>query len=117
VCTDLEVEPSMGKHARPRQFQTPREDGGKLVAPPASAAAELIAGNRQRLAACDYDVHGQTLAELASEARGQLLDEALVYTRGYCDASIPQSSLGDPKAMPSLILAGHQPELFIRACG
>jgi hypothetical protein len=112
VCTDLEVEPSMGKHARPRQFQTPREDGGKLVAPPASAAAELIAGNRQRLAACDYDVHGQTLAELASEARGQLLDEALVYTRGYCDASIPQSSLGDPKAMPSLILAGHQPELF-----
>jgi hypothetical protein len=112
VCTDLEVEPSMGNHARPRQFRTPREDGGKLVAPPASAAAELIAGNRQRLAACDYDVHGQTLAQLASEARAQLIDEALAYTRGYCDASNPQLSLGDAKKIPSLVLAGHQPELF-----
>jgi hypothetical protein len=111
VCTSLEVESSMGNHARPRQFQTPREDGGKLVAPPLSSTAELIAGNRQRLAACDYDVHGQTLGELAGEARRQLIDEALAYTRGYCDASIPHSH-GDSKATPSLVLAGHQPELF-----
>jgi hypothetical protein len=101
----------MANHARPRQFQTPREDGSKLVAPAASASAELIAGNRRRLIAANYDVHGQSLAELASEARGQLLDEALVYTRGYCDASIPRTN-DDTSALPALVLAGHQPELF-----
>jgi hypothetical protein len=101
----------MANHARPRQFQTPREDGGKLVAPAASVGAELIAGNRHRLAAHDYDVHGRSLSDLASDARRQLLDEALAYTRGYCDASIPRTN-GDTSAIPPLVLAGHQPELF-----
>ena len=111
MCTSLEVESGMGNHARPRQFQTPRDDGGKLVAPPVGACAELIDGNQQRLAACDYDVHGQTLAELAAAARRELLDEAWIYTRGYCDAGASPAS-GAPGSIPALVLAGHQPELF-----
>jgi hypothetical protein len=111
VSTSLEVEPSMGNHARPRQFQTPREDGGKLVAPPVSDCPELIIRNRRRLEACDYDVHGETLSELARAARKQLLDEALAYTRSYRDLDISRAR-GGHGVMPSLVLAGHQPELF-----
>jgi hypothetical protein len=101
----------MGDPARPRQIQTPREDGGKLVVPPLLEATPLIAGNRERLALCDYDVHGQTLGALAIEARQQLLDEALAYTRSYADASVLHTN-SDRSAMPALVLAGHQPELF-----
>ncbi|MEX2141473.1 MAG: hypothetical protein WD894_19560 [Pirellulales bacterium] len=101
----------MGDRARPPRFQTPRDDGGKLVAPPVSAGAELIAAHRARLEACDYDVHGQSLPDLAAEARRQLLAEALAYTRAYRDVSSLEQS-GGIAAQPSLVLAGHQPELF-----
>jgi hypothetical protein len=98
----------MGDLARPRQFQTPRDDGGKLVTPPVSATAQLMAAHRSRLVYCDYDVQGLSLADLAAEARRQLLGEALVYTRSYRDVSVPEQG----NDLPSLVLAGHQPELF-----
>jgi hypothetical protein len=108
VCTSLEAEPSKGDCARPQQFQTPREDGGKLVAPTLSATPELIASHRARLVACNYDMQGRSLADLAADARRQLLDEALAYTRSYRDVSIADQA----NDLPSLVLAGHQPELF-----
>jgi hypothetical protein len=48
---------------------------------------------------------------LAAEARHELLREALTYTRGYRDVDLDDrfSARG---ALPSLVLAGHQPELF-----
>lgn len=100
----------MGDPTRPRHFEAPRADGGKLVAPDATIAGELIAGHRSRLEACDYDVQGKTLVELAGEARRELLDEAIAYTRSYRDAPI-DARLGRA-GFPSLVLAGHQPELF-----
>src|SRR5687768_4259463 len=101
----------MGNRARPPRFQTPRDDGGKLVTPPVSEGAELIAAHRARLEACDYDVQGQSLPDLAIEARRQLLTEALAYTRAYRDVSSFEQS-GGIATQPSLVLAGHQPELF-----
>lgn len=118
MCTSLEAEPSRGDRARPR-FQTPRDDGGKLVAPSVSVAGELIADHRAQLESCDYDVQGQSLPDLAAEARRQLLTEALSYTRSYRDVRLEcadSSPLGISKRpldeLPPLVLAGHQPELF-----
>ncbi len=110
VCTSLEAEPSMGDPGAPRplRLQTPRDDGGKLVAPPISATAELMAAHRARLASCDYDVQGRSLVELAAQARRELLVEALAYTRAYRDVSVADQA----DDLPSLVLAGHQPELF-----
>jgi hypothetical protein len=109
----------MGDRARPRQFQTPRDDGGKLVAPPVAEAAGHIAAHRARLESCDYDVQGQSLSDLAAEARRQLLTEAVSYTRAYRDVHLEcddLSSLWISKRHrhepPFLVLAGHQPELF-----
>jgi hypothetical protein len=101
----------MGKHAPTRPLETPREDGGKLVVPPPTDAAVLIEGNRQRLNACDYDLHGQSLAELAAAARRQLLEAALGYTRSYRDVNV-RTTIGDGNPISALVLAGHQPELF-----
>jgi hypothetical protein len=101
----------MPDHARPRDFRAPAADGGKLVFPPVTATSAAIAANRESLAACDYDLHGRTISALAAQARRELLAEALAYTRGYRDVSIDDRGQ-KPNPLPSLVLAGHQPELF-----
>jgi hypothetical protein len=110
VYTSLDIEPGMDDLAR-RQFRTPRDDGGTLVSPPVSATARLMAAHRTRLEGCDYDVQGRSLVELAAQARRELLVEALAYTRSYRDVSFAEQN-NAPSPMPSLVFAGHQPELF-----
>jgi hypothetical protein len=111
VCTSLEAEPTMGDPSRPRHLQAPRESGGKLVAPPLSEAGRLIDAHRAALDASDYDVQGRTLVQLAAEARRQLIDEAVRYTRSYRDVETAASA-ADENSLQRLVLAGHQPELF-----
>jgi hypothetical protein len=111
VRTILEAEPTMGDPTRPRHLQAPRESGGKLVAPPISEAGRLIDTHRAVLKASDYDIHGRTLKQLAAEARQQLLDEAIRYTRTYCDIAAPLRA-AEQSQLARLVLAGHQPELF-----
>ena len=107
MSTTLEAEPGKGDRALP--LETPRDDGGKLVWPSIASCGEIIAAHRSRLESCGYDVHGQTLAELAAAARHELLAEALAYSRQYRDVSIADDRRSID-AMPSLVLAGHQPE-------
>jgi hypothetical protein len=104
----------MANASRPRHFQTPRASGGKLIAPPIDSAGRLIAEHRERLAGSTYDVHGTPLVALAAEARRDLLEAAEAYTRQYRDIPHANLGIGTPRAseIPSLILAGHQPELF-----
>jgi hypothetical protein len=72
---------------------------------------ELIACNTQQRLAYDCDIQGQSLVQLAREARSQLLAAAVDFTRTYSDVATtphasPSSRIGGP-----LIVTGHQPEI------
>ena len=90
---------------RVTRLNAPREHGAKLIEPPLSLAGEMMSLNKRTIAQAGYNVQGRGLTQLASEAREQLLAEALRYTRSYRNATVP--------ANPGhVILAGHQPEMF-----
>jgi hypothetical protein len=84
----------------------PRANGARILEPPAERVGQLLADNRAIIDRADYDVQGIRLADLAAEARAQLIAAGLAYTRQYRD--VP-----DPVALPAgILLAGHQPEIF-----
>ena len=84
----------------------PRANGGRILEPPADRVGRLLADNRAIIDRSDYDVQGIRLADLAAQARGQLIAAALAYTRQYRDVPDP---IADPAG---ILLAGHQPEIF-----
>jgi hypothetical protein len=84
----------------------PRSNGERILQPPAERVGQLLADNRGIIDRADYDVQGIRLADLAVQARRQLVDAALVYTRQYRDAPQP------PAEPAAILLAGHQPEIF-----
>ena len=86
-------------------LKAPKAPGSHLVEPPIHLAGEMAAINCRTIASSDYELHGSTLSELSVEARRQLFDAALKYTRSYRDVEVP----GEPS---SLFIAGHQPEMF-----
>ncbi len=91
-----------------RRLRAPREDGQVLMLPPLDRVGEWAAENQALLLAAsraDYDVHGRSLGELGSQARSELLQQALAYTREYRDVD-------DPPSADRIFLAGHQPQLF-----
>lgn len=90
-----------------RRLHAPSDDGATLVEPPLDEAAALVAGNAQARAGHDYDFQGIRLSRLAANARRELLDEAVGWTRGYRDVSLPAVGHQTP-----ILLAGHQPQLF-----
>jgi hypothetical protein len=87
------------------KLNAPRANGSHLVEPPIDLAGEMAAVNCRTIAGSDYELHGTTLAELSVEARRQLYEAALKYTRSYRDVEVPR----EPS---SLFIAGHQPEMF-----
>jgi hypothetical protein len=87
------------------RLNAPRENGALLIEPPLSRVSEMMPVNQSSIVHADYDVQGRNLAQLAREAREQLLTEALRYTRSYRDVLVP----ANPERV---ILAGHQPEMF-----
>lgn len=95
---------------KPRQLRVPQEPYTSLIQPPSFAVGALLQSNCRSLT--DIDVAGKGLKELSAAAREQLYHDALAYTRGYCDVathtSVPRTA-GTPS---TLILSGHQPELF-----
>ncbi len=91
----------------PPQLRAPSEDGAAVIAPPPGALDRVLAENGAIRERWRYDVQGRSLAELAREARAELLDAAHAYTRQYRDAPVPSDA-----ATAEIFLAGHQPELF-----
>lgn len=90
-----------------RRLRAPAHHGEKLIDPPLAAVPQLIAENRALLGVSNYDFHGQSRQQLACLARAHVLPEALAYTRRYQDVDLDLDP-GDA----SLIMTGHQPELF-----
>lgn len=92
----------------------PRSNGARILEPPAKRVGELLTENRAIIDRSDYDVQGIRLADLASQARQQLVEAALAYTRQYRDVPDPTVSAaanGD-RETSAILLAGHQPEIF-----
>jgi hypothetical protein len=92
--------------ARP-QLRAPKQDGAVLAEPPLAAAGELIARNRRRLDETPGELLGRTWPDLRREAR----QTALAAARRYYEATTGEPA-PDPGNPDSLLLAGHQPELF-----
>jgi hypothetical protein len=88
-----------------RRLRAPPEDGGTLIEPPPPEAGALLAHNIDLRRAARCEVAGRTLADLAGQARAELLDAAREATAQYRDVPAP------PPDGP-LLLAGHQPQLF-----
>jgi hypothetical protein len=94
--------PRPAAHAR---LRAPAADRAVLIEPPLSEAGALIAAGCRVHCNSSYDVQGRSLADLALEARGQLVAAARRYTSNFCDP-------GAPENFQHVLLAGHQPQLF-----
>src|SRR5438132_11097348 len=91
-------------HRQPR-LRAPREDGAVVAEPPLSAAGSLLDGNRRCLQQYSFPILGRPIQDL----RQQASLEAFAAAREYLQAA------GEPLPAfhaPSLLMAGHQPELF-----
>jgi hypothetical protein len=119
-----------------RRLRAPQEDRSALIDPPLDEVGGTVAANAAARAEAACDVGGIHWAELARQAREELLAEAVRYTAGYRDVSgamrawggMPTRSVGMASdvhgatnlrsvpgvAMPpsAIFLAGHQPQLF-----
>ncbi len=87
------------------RLRAPAENHRWLVRPDWEQLPLLVQANQQQLRDSAGEVAGVPLERLRHEARGQLIEAALRYTRSYRDVNLPAA----PQA---LLLAGHQPELF-----
>ena len=94
-----------------RSLRAPRGDGETLIDPNWATLPEIVARNREQLAAADYDLQGRSLTDLSGTARRQLLELAANYTSQYRDVTSRWQSL-DSLADAPFILSGHQPEMF-----
>lgn len=87
------------------RLRVPRQDGAILAVPSLPEVGGLLEHNRQLLARATADVLGRPLTDLRRAARASVVAAAHAYLR----------EAGEPvPAFPadSLVLAGHQPELF-----
>jgi hypothetical protein len=89
----------------PRRLRAPPEDRLVLAQPPLPEVGRLLTANRQTLAGVRLCILGRPFEELCRVARQAAVGEAREYLR---QAGEPVPSFDDR----SLLLAGHQPELF-----
>jgi hypothetical protein len=88
-----------------RELRAPRADGAVVAEPPLSDIGRLLTTNRQRLAQPGPDFLGRPWQDLQSQARQAAVAAARDYLRQAGDPVPGSNSI-------SLLLAGHQPELF-----
>jgi hypothetical protein len=88
-----------------RALRAPVADGGIVAIPPLADAGNLIEENRQRVDVSTASVLGSPLADLRRSARREIIAAAQAY---FEDANEPAPTI----AGDSILLAGHQPELF-----
>lgn len=89
-----------------RRLRAPRNHGQRLIDPPLSSVATLVAEN-QANSSFATDLLGKSCSAIAIMARRDLLAAARRYTAAYRDVATPPL---DPDA--PLVLTGHQPTLF-----
>ncbi len=88
-----------------RRLRAPREDGELFVEPAFEDFAHLLGQNLELLQQVPADFHGKSRQSLSAEARDELLDRAMAYTRAYRNVK------SETRSRP-IILSGHQPQLF-----
>ena len=88
-----------------RRLQAPSSHGAILAEPPLAEAGRLLADNRQRFDQSGRDILGRSWADIRRQARQDVLAAAKDY---FIQAGEPVPTF---KA-DTLILAGHQPDLF-----
>ena len=87
---------------RYQRYRAPQTDGEILCAPAWRHIQALLHTNQEQRSAHRTDIGGRPFAVLATQARSEMLEAALRYTRTYTEAAEQQS----PDA--PLILTGHQ---------
>ena len=93
-----------------RRLRAPEQDGGTLIEPPWPLLPEVVAANRALLQGSSVEIQGRSLRELAHSARQSLLEGARWHTSQYC--TTPRLDRATSEDMPSILMAGHQPQLF-----
>lgn len=88
-----------------RHLRAPQQDQAILAEPPLSAIGDLLARNQQRFDSLPLDVLDRPLRDLRRSGRQIIVEAARAY---LVAAGEPVPSVRSD----SLILAGHQPELF-----
>lgn len=88
-----------------QRLRAPRQDGQALVLPAGRQLPAMLKANKTARAGWNYDVQGRSLLELSDQARLELLDGALAYTRAYRD--VAASNADSP-----IFASGHQPGMF-----
>jgi hypothetical protein len=91
-----------------RRLRAPQEDRSALIDPPLGEVGAIVAANREDRQRSACDVGGIPWAELARQAREELLAEAVRYTAAYRDVK----GVVPPSPTDKVFLAGHQPQLF-----
>ena len=96
-----------------RRRSAPRGDHAVLVDPAWPDLGALLRSNVEQARGVNLDFQGRSLDELRVLARRHLVEDALQYTRQYRDVELhPSAGETRSTASPSIILAGHQPQLF-----
>jgi hypothetical protein len=90
----------------PRRLRAPAEDGAVLADPPLEQAGTLVTTNRRLFAGGVITLLGRSLEDLRREGRRSAITAAVEYLRQS------HETLPGVQSDSSLILAGHQPELF-----
>jgi hypothetical protein len=88
------------------RLRAPRQPGGLLAEPPLAGVEQLLNENRRRLGGFSLNILGTPFPELARAARQALVAAAREYAHRSGEPWPPAVS------SDSLLLAGHQPELF-----
>lgn len=92
------------------KLRAPRQDGEVLIWPEPRQWLALASANHAQLRRSDARIGGLSRWELALQARGELLEAAIAWTRRY--RSIPEKIPAGKGALPPIYMTGHQPELF-----
>lgn len=90
----------------PQRFRVPREDRSLFTIPGLETAHRMIEENRDLFARSSYSLHGRSLNDLRTSARRDAVALAQSFTSSILQANVPDV------AADSLVVTGHQPELF-----
>lgn len=103
-----------------QQYRAPRADGTYLLKPsktellaglsPTAFSDRLASAGDYSNAAAGIEFCGKPLEAVREQARIEVLQKAIEYTRVYADVDVPAKH--ESGQLPPFILSGHQPELF-----
>lgn len=101
----------------PRKLRAPQAHGTVLAEPPLDNVESVLARNRELFQHTTFTLLGKRLGDLQREARSFAVSAACGYHVALHEpfpvrTPLSTATLANQSVNPSLILAGHQPELF-----